>query len=193
MAEPGAGGGPAEGGPAEGGGTLASGHCDECGFDYASVDRVTVPAALRGFAPAYVRRLRAVPPARLRVRPRPATWSALEYSCHYRDVLRTQRVRVPAALAEHLPVFESMRRDERVTEDRYNEQDPDRVARELEHATEELATYLAGLDDRAWSRAGIYLWPVRAERTVEWIGQHTVHEAVHHLLDVDQSLAATDG
>ncbi|MGH9091308.1 MAG: DinB family protein [Acidimicrobiales bacterium] len=171
------------------GDTLASGHCDECGFDYMSVDRATVPGALRDLAPAYRRRLRAAAPDRLRLRPRPATWSALEYACHYRDVLRTQRARIPAALAEDRPVFEPMRRDERVTEDRYNAQDPGRVGRELAAATDELATYLSGLDDRAWSRTGIYLWPVRAERSVAWIGRHTVHEGVHHLLDVDRSLA----
>lgn len=170
--------------------TLASGHCDECGFRYDGVDRTSVPGTLRHACPGYLDLLSGTPGDVLRARPRPATWSALEYACHYRDVLRTQRDRVTLALGGGHPVYESMRRDERVVEDHYAAQDPATVGRELAGATEALAALLDGLDDRGWARTGTYLWPVRAERTVEWIGRHTVHEGVHHLLDARRSIEA---
>lgn len=173
--------------------TLASGYCDECGFRYDGVDRTTVPGALRDACPGYLHLLAGTPGEVLRARPRPTTWSALEYACHYRDVLRTQHDRVTLALEGGHPVYESMRRDERVVEDRYAAQDPATVARELAGATDALAALTDGLDDRGWERTGTYLWPVRAERTVEWIGRHTVHEGVHHLLDARRSIEAARG
>src|SRR5260370_1338741 len=63
--------------------------------------------------------------------PVPASWSALEYGCHVRDVLRFQRDRVALAQAEDTPEFVSMRRDDRVLEERYNEQYPTVVAAEI--------------------------------------------------------------
>jgi hypothetical protein len=30
----------------------------------------------------------------------------------------------------------------------------------------------------------IYGYPARAERTIAWVGVHTVHELVHHALDI---------
>lgn len=62
------------------------------------------------------------------------TWSALEYTCHVRDVLAVQRERLVSALTEQRPLFAPMRRDERAVEQRYNEQDIDAVLGELEQA-----------------------------------------------------------
>ncbi len=166
--------------------------CDECGFDYDGVGRATVPDALRALATDYRRILVATPTAALRAHPLPGTWSALEYGCHYRDVLRAQRQRVLLALAEEEPEFVSMRRDERVLEEDYNGQPPSAVAGELRGAAEALAGTLAGLDEPRWTRTGVYNWPVRRVRTVEWIGRHTVHEGVHHLLDIDRRVGRPD-
>jgi hypothetical protein len=161
-------------------------HCDECGFDYGSVGRATVPDALRRLAGTYGQILGAIPPSALRAHPRAGTWSALEYSCHYRDVLRAQRQRVLLAQTEDRPTFASMRREERVLEEGYNEQAPPAVAGELADAAQALAATLAGLDAAGWTRTALYRWPVRAVRTVGWIGCHTVHEGVHHLLDIER-------
>jgi len=77
-----------------------------------------------------------------------------------------------------------MGRDERAVDDRYNEQDPAVVARELLAATEALASLLEGLDDAGWARTGIYNYPEPAVRTVEWIAIHTNHEMLHHRGDL---------
>jgi hypothetical protein len=38
------------------------------------------------------------------------------------------------------------------------------------------------------SRGCVYNYPTRVERDVLWMGRHTVHECVHHLLDIDRGL-----
>ena len=79
-----------------------------------------------------------------------------------------------------------MRRDERVVEEHCNDQLPSGVASEFRKAAGALADTLASLDDGAWSRTGMYNYSERRIRTVEWIGLHTVHEAEHHLRDIDR-------
>jgi S-DNA-T family DNA segregation ATPase FtsK/SpoIIIE len=136
------------------------------------------------------RLLESVDAGLLRAHPRPG-WSALEYGCHVRDVLRVQRYRVAQAQAEDVPSFTSMRRDERAREEHYNDQDARAVAAELTAAARDFAAALSALDDLGWQRTGVYPWPVREVHTVEWIGQRTVHELAHHLFDCRRLLAAT--
>jgi hypothetical protein len=157
--------------------------CATCGFSY-DIDRVSALAWLPSDAGAFVARFRAFDDATARQRPAPDTWSPLEYACHVRDVLIVQLDRMQLAAVEHEPEFVPMRRDERVVEQRYNEQDPAVVAREIEEAAEALRAYLAALDDAGWSRAGVYNYPEPQLRTVEWITIHTVHELLHHRIDI---------
>ena len=127
----------------------------------------------------------------LRRRPSPEVWSALEYACHVRDVLLVMRERVLQVLREPAPpAFTPMGRDERVTHDRYREQDPTDVARQLVDAATMLAFVLEALDEQQWVRACIYGYAAPAERTLAWVAQHTVHEADHHLADLIASLQA---
>lgn len=167
-------------------------HCDECGFVYTTLGPTDIAPALRELAPQYEARL-AGDPARSRRRPEPDVWSALEYSCHVRDVLVVQRERLAQALVEDCPTFVPMGRDERAVRDRYNEQDPTVVARELAEAAGVAADAFAALDDAGWARTGIYNFPQPTERTMVWLGQHTVHEARHHLGDVKGALDSVDG
>ena len=101
-----------------------------------------------------------------------------------RDVLQVQRDRIVQAQHEDEPHFAPMRRDERVVEKRYNEQEPDLVATELLAAADALAGTLETLDDAGWSRRGVYNYPEPQLRTVEWIAIHTVHELLHHRVDI---------
>ena len=110
-----------------------------------------------------------------------------------RDVLLVQYRRILQAQEEDQPAFAPMRRDERVTEDRYNEQEPATVADELDAAAERLASMLESLDEAAWRRTGTYSYPEPALRDVEWIARHTIHELEHHRLDVDRLLARASG
>ena len=116
--------------------------------------------------------------------PAPDVWSPLEYACHVRDVLRVQRERVELAQREDEPTFAPMRRDERVVEDRYNEQDPAVVAAEILAAADALDRHARRPRRRGWQRTGIYNYPEPALRTVEWIAIHTAHELLHHRVDI---------
>ena len=162
--------------------------CDECGYDYNEVAREEVASRIRAFGPRYAELLAGHSADRLRVRPSPDVWSPLEYACHIRDVFLTQRSRLAVALEEDTPVFTPMGRDRLVTERRYNEQEPDAATRELAAAADELASAFESLPEAGWARTGIYTYPTREERTLEWVGRHTIHEGEHHVMDIDRQL-----
>jgi S-DNA-T family DNA segregation ATPase FtsK/SpoIIIE len=162
--------------------------CDECGLVYASISAAEIPDALRAFGPQYRSRL-AQDSTRLRARPGPEVWSPLEYACHVRDVLEVQRERLALALVEDTPTFVPMGRDARVVDRRYNEQDPTGVAAELAVNADAIAAAFAALGPSEWERTGIYNWPTSTERSMLWLGQHTIHEGRHHLRDIDAQLA----
>jgi S-DNA-T family DNA segregation ATPase FtsK/SpoIIIE len=160
--------------------------CDECNFVYDAVPLDRVITEIRALPRQYSDRLTAadrVGAARSRVLA--GTWSALEYTCHVRDVLKIQRERLSTALAEQRPWFTPMRRDERAVEQRYNEQDVEAVLYELKQAARSLADVFVALDDQQWDRTAVYNWPETAERTMAWLARHTLHEGVHHLRDID--------
>ncbi|HEX5189701.1 MAG TPA: DinB family protein [Streptosporangiaceae bacterium] len=163
--------------------------CPECGYDDASAGRTEILAAVPELAGEHSELLRSVPAARLREHTRAGSWSPLEYGCHVRDMLATQRDRVLLAQTERTPRFASMRRDERAVEESYNEQDPLVVADDIAAAARAFGRALAALDDAGWQRTGVYPWPEPDVRTVEWIGRRTVHELVHHLFDNRRLLA----
>ena len=160
--------------------------CHECGFVYEALARTDIAPSLRSLATRYDEVLKKHDPQALHAHPLSDVWSALEYACHMRDVYRVQRERVLLALHDTEPAFAPMRRDERVVEERYNDQPPPEVAREIHEVAAALAATLESLDDGAWSRTGIYNYPERCVRTVEWIGRHTLHEGEHHLRDIDR-------
>jgi len=166
--------------------------CEECGYDYGELPRDELAATVRALGERYAEGLDASPDV-LRAHPLDGVWSILEYCCHLRDVLRVQKGRIQLALVEETPTFASMRREERVFEDRYNEQDPQRVAGEIVFAGGELAALLESLDETGWSRTGVYNYPTTEIRTVEWIGRHTIHECVHHLMDIERLVKASSG
>lgn len=97
------------------------------------------------------------------------------------------------ALRFDRPRFDPMDRDRRVDEGRYIDEDPSRLARQIEQAADQLAHLLDELSDSEWERAGVYNWPTTAERDVTWIARHTVHELAHHLLDISRSVDPAAG
>jgi predicted carbohydrate-binding protein with CBM5 and CBM33 domain len=168
--------------------------CRECGYDYDALARETLAAAVVAFAGRHAGVVVRTAPTDLRAHPLAGAWSALEYACHVRDVLRVQRERVDLACTTDEPAFALMRRDERAVEERYNEQDPAQVADELSAAGRAFADRLDALAPAEWARTGVYPWPEPRVRTVEWVARHTVHELQHHLVDLERLLGrpATD-
>jgi len=172
--------------------------CDECKYTYASEDEASIPDQLRTLGTRYGAPLsRFLPgedgPALLRSHPIPDGWSALEYACHVRDVLEVQRQRVAQTLAEDTPTYVPMGREERVVELAYNEQDPAEVVACIAANAEEIASAFEALSANEWARTGIYSYPEPAERSLVWLGQHTIHEAHHHLLDVGRTMRTARG
>jgi hypothetical protein len=161
--------------------------CAEYGYVYEEPRAERIAGELAGLGPRYRNRLAAGAEV-LRRRPAPGVWSALEYACHVRDMLLTQRERVYLALVEERPSFAKMHRDERVTLAQYATQRPAEVAEELEMAARLVARAFADLDEAAWRRPCIYNYPVPQERTLLWVARHTQHEGEHHLLDIDRAI-----
>ena len=154
--------------------------------------------ALRGFGKRYriplTRGLKGEDlDALVRAHPIEGTWSALEYACHVRDVFAVQRERVAQALVEDDYTPAPMRRDDRVTEMHYNEQDPTAVADDIAANATTLATYLENFTAADLARTMTYNYPEPQSRPLSWVAVHTVHEGEHHLLDIGRVMRSARG
>jgi DNA segregation ATPase FtsK/SpoIIIE, S-DNA-T family len=161
--------------------------CDESGFLYGSVAPDSVAERLRSFPSRFAVALDDSD-GHLYERPRPEIWSAVEYTCHVRDTFLSQRERLYLTLAVNVPGFAPMYRDLRVELAHYNEEPLQPLLDELSFAAGLIGDAFAGLQEDQWSRTCIYNYPVSTERSVLWLGQHTVHEGEHDLMDVTRGL-----
>lgn len=164
--------------------------CEECGFVYEHHGFEAVPGELveLGSRCATVLRHAMADPLladRLTRRPEPEVWSALEYACHIRDVLLAQRERLFLALVEECPGFAPIYRDHRAALAGYADEDVPTVADEMEMAAGLVARSFAGVSPEGTYRRCVYNFPQPSERTVVWLAQHTLHEGVHHVRDMD--------
>lgn len=154
--------------------------CPECGFEAATVPREQLGERYFVAAEEWVQILDENPA--VEVRPAPGVWSPLEYGAHVRDVYVLTADRLDLLLTRHDPVFANWDQDETAISARYAEQDPERVAEELEAAAQRLVGLVGEIDARAWERAG-----TRSNDsvfTVETLLQYGLHDVAHHLWDV---------
>jgi hypothetical protein len=156
--------------------------CPECGFDSSAVSFAEVPALVRENAAAWPAVLERVGAS---VRPDDATWSALEYGAHVRDVFRIFTVRLGLMIDEDDPAFPNWDQDATAIEERYNEQDPVVVVQELGTSAEEVASAFEAVPASALGRTGRR--SDGAVFTVESLARYFVHDPVHHLWDVTHS------
>jgi hypothetical protein len=161
--------------------------CPECGFTYGALPKGELARELKGRTGEMAEYLTSGR-GQLHVRRTPDEWSVLEYGCHVRDVCFMQRDRLYVALVEDRPAFKPMYREQRVAFDRYGQQIPSEVAAQLVMAACLLANAFNGLAEAQWKRPLVYAFPEPSDRTVEWMAHHTLHEAVHHLVDVERIL-----
>lgn len=154
--------------------------CPECGLDTQGFPREAVAGMIRSNAAAWQDALTGSGDARRR--PAPGTWSALEYGCHVRDVLRLYDERLQLMLTEDDPLYPNWDQDATALADRYREQDPAVVAAELAEAAETIAVRFEGLIAGQWLRAGRR--SDGAHFTVETFARYFIHDPVHHLYDV---------
>ncbi|MFI2282940.1 DinB family protein [Nocardia beijingensis] len=157
--------------------------CPECGFDAAATTYAAVPVLTRDAA---VRFAAVLDRPGVRVRPDEATWSALEYGAHVRDVCRLFDTRLGLMLAAdpegEPPRFPNWDQDATAVADRYNEQDPVRVAAELAEAAERVARSFESVPPERRGLRGAR--GDGAQFTVESFSRYFVHDLVHHLHDV---------
>ena len=90
----------------------------------------------------------------VRERPDESTWSPLEYGAHVRDVHRKMTERLELMLAEDDPLFPNWDQDATAVADRYAEQDPETVARDLAAAAERAVSAFGGVHDDRLDRTG---------------------------------------
>ena len=105
-----------------------------------------------------------------RQRRSPGTWSALEYGCHVRDVLRLYDQRLETMLTQDGPQYPNW------------DQDPATVAAELAAAAEAIAVRFEAVSPAQWQRTGVR--SDGAHFTVEAFARYFIHDPVHHLYDV---------
>ena len=153
--------------------------CPECGLDTSSFAREDIAAMILANAAAWREPLAAAGAAR---RPRPDKWSALEYGCHVRDVLRLYDYRLILMLTEDDPLFPNWDQDETAVAGRYQEQDPAEVDAALQQAAQAIAASFAAVTGDQWARTGRR--GDGASFTVETFARYFVHDPVHHLYDV---------
>jgi hypothetical protein len=158
--------------------------CPDCGFDTRSVGATDVAALSRQQGDIW-RRIVAehTDP---RTRPSNDRWSVLEYACHVRDVFRLADERVRLMVTEDHPTFANWDQDATAITDRYDRQDPDRVAIEIRDAAVALASRLDSVDDAEWSRSGSRSDGARF--TVESFARYVIHDPIHHVFDVTAGL-----
>jgi hypothetical protein len=121
-----------------------------------------------------------------RMRPTEQQWSTLEYACHVRDVFRLFDKRLELMVENDDPLFENWDQDRTAVESRYEEQDPERVAAELQAAAAALAERFDAVAQSSWSRTGRR--SDGAEFTVDSFSRYLLHDPVHHLHDVNTGL-----
>jgi hypothetical protein len=159
--------------------------CPECGFDASSVAATEVASLLRENAatwPGILERQE-----QLTRRPSDDRWSTLEYACHVRDVFGLYEQRLRMILDEDDPVFPNWDQDETAVSERYNEQDPSTVARDLVAAGHVLADSFDTVAGDQWQRTGRRSDGARF--TVDTFSRYMVHDPIHHVWDVEQVTA----
>jgi hypothetical protein len=158
---------------------VIDGTCPDCGFDGKALAAPDVAALLTANADAWPAVLTRPDAAR---RPDDSTWSPLEYGAHVRDVFRISSTRLALMLDADDPLFANWDQDETAVEERYGEQDPETVARDIQKAGHEFAAALGRVTDDQWSRTGRR--SDGAAFTVDTFARYVAHDPVHHLWDV---------
>lgn len=155
--------------------------CPECGFDPAEHPRERYGAEVRAMAPAFDELLQR---PRVRDRPAPQVWSALEYGCHVRDVFELFLARLNLMLDEDRPQFANWNQDDTAVAERYHLQDPEAVRARLVHAAGALGDRYSAVRAEEWDRVGL-----RSDGsvfTVETFGHYLLHDPLHHLWDMER-------
>jgi hypothetical protein len=164
--------------------------CPDCGLDTRSFPREAVAGMTRVNADAWQGVLAGSGPGDAGRRSSPGVWSALEYGCHVRDVLRLYDERLVLMLTVDEPHYANWDQDATAVAERYGEQDPASVASELRDAAQAIAARFEGVSGDQWQRTGVRSDGARF--TVDSFARYFIHDPVHHLYDVTGIRAVPD-
>jgi len=156
--------------------------CPTCRLAYADLDVDRCLALVGESTTALAALLPTLGNERLRRRPRPEVWSAVEYACHVRDVLLTFAVRVHRGVVEDRPMLDPMYADWRVERFGYAATRLEVLLAELSASAQGFTKEVRAVPDDAWDRTVVRR--PEEERTVRWLVRQAAHECVHHLRDV---------
>jgi hypothetical protein len=162
--------------------------CPDCGFEAARFDPTRASADIDTNAAEW-KVLLAHP--KVAQRPDDATWSGLEYACHVRDVFRLYLVRLDLMLQQDGPQFPNWDQDATAVAERYGEQRPAEVARELAAAAGMLGARYVTVGGDQWLRTGFRSDGVAF--TVDSFTRYLMHDPVHHVWDVQRGYTALSG
>lgn len=159
--------------------------CPTCGPAVDAVPTRDLPAALVDAGQRWVEFITIVcehpgGPELLGTRPASGTWSALEYSCHVRDVVALTTRNVELALLVDDPELHPVDGPAMLASGVYHAHDPRAVADDLAHAAAELAGLVQRHRPADLERTGSL--DGRTVRCVE-LCRMAHHEARHHLAD----------
>lgn len=167
---------------------MAVERCDECGFDG---DEWTDDRALDAIAELPARWKTAISnidPVEAQRRPIPGMWSILEYADHVREVLFGMRFVLDSAVAQ--PGVDLGEAPEPRFEPTPRDVDRGAALEGIMRGAESLRRRLRNLSQLEWeSRA------VVGDDEVDghWICRHAVHDATHHLMDIERLRVALAG
>lgn len=157
--------------------------CGDCGVDEESISVRDAISAIRTFPRRYREALAHIPPAALRLRPDPETWSALEYAVHAREVLELLALSLPIVLDQPGTRFPSFDVDEAAEKHPDWVLDPELALSGVAKAADALASRADTTPWEAWERT----FTIGDEaHPASWIVQHAAHEGSHHLRDIER-------
>lgn len=160
-----------------------------CGFDFDELSRDDVVPRVRAAVANAVDVVMSIEESQSHVQREPGRWPVVEYCAHVRGVLLTIRDRLVMGLVEHEPDFKSLYRDGRIDLGLYRSDTAAEIARPLESASSLFVRLFSAIEPVTLDRIVQCGQPDPQPRTSRWKGFQAVHEAEHHLSDMEENAA----
>ena len=160
---------------------MAWDRCDECGFDGERWTDEGAVDAIGGLPARWEAAVADLDDAEVLRRPIPGMWSIGEYVDHVREVLFAMRFVLDSAVAE--PGVDLGEAPEPYFAPAPRAIDVRRVLAGIDREATALSSHFAVLPVASWTASATIGGDVVDAR---WICRHAVHDATHHLQDIDR-------
>ncbi|MBF6557759.1 MAG: DinB family protein [Acidimicrobiales bacterium] len=159
--------------------------CGECGFDSDDWSDASAIAAIQRLPLQWTTAVAGLTPSDQLRRPVHQMWSIAEYADHVREVLFGMRFLLDTAISQ--PGTDLGESPPQQFASQPRQIDVEAALDGIDHEARSLSQQLSGLSSHDW------FLTVRFDETsvdAHWIARHIVHDATHHLLDVDRVRSA---